>query len=122
MSYPPPAGVNFQRLRPYIEAALLEQKSKRVALGLARKLDRYEWRAIAQFDPGTHSFAAVASHQLSEDFRARIQATPIDPARKSNSPMSLSICPIPLRLFMPFEKFQPLLNASNINPRSIHTW
>lgn len=50
MSYPPPAGVNFQRLRPYIEAALLEQKSKRVALGLARKLDRDEWRAIAQFD------------------------------------------------------------------------
>lgn len=50
MSYPPPAGVNFQRLRPYIEAALLEQKSKRVALGLARKLDRDEWRAIAQFN------------------------------------------------------------------------
>jgi hypothetical protein len=50
MSYPPPAGVNFQRLRPYIEAALLEQKSKRVALGLARRLDRDEWRAIAQFD------------------------------------------------------------------------
>jgi hypothetical protein len=50
MSYPPPAGVNFQRLRPYIEAALLEQKSERVALGLARKLDRNEWRAIAQFN------------------------------------------------------------------------
>ena len=50
MSYPPPAGVNFQRLRPYIEGALREQKSKRVALGLARKLDRDEWRAIAQFD------------------------------------------------------------------------
>jgi len=50
MSYPPPAGVNFQRLRPYIEAALLEQKSERVAVGLARKLDRNEWRAIAQFN------------------------------------------------------------------------
>jgi len=50
MSYPPPAGVNFQRLRPYIEAALLEQKSERVAVGLARKLDRDEWRAIAQFN------------------------------------------------------------------------
>ena len=50
MSYPPPAGVNFQRLRPYIEAALLEQKNKRVALGLAQRLDRDEWRAIAQFN------------------------------------------------------------------------
>ena len=50
MSYPPPAGVNLQRLRPYIEAALLDQKSKLVALGLARRLDRDEWRAIAQFN------------------------------------------------------------------------
>ena len=28
----PPAGVNFQRLRPYLEDALLHQKDKRTAL------------------------------------------------------------------------------------------
>jgi hypothetical protein len=50
MSYPPPAGVNFQRLRPYLEDALLHQKDKRTALALAQRLDRNEWRAIAQFD------------------------------------------------------------------------
>jgi hypothetical protein len=50
MSYPPPAGVNFQRLRPYLEDALLHQKSERVAVGLAQRIDRDEWRAIAQFD------------------------------------------------------------------------
>jgi hypothetical protein len=46
----PPLGVNFQRLRPYLQDALLEQKDKRTALAIARKLDRDQWRAIAQFD------------------------------------------------------------------------
>jgi hypothetical protein len=45
-----PAGVNFQRLRPYLEDALRRQKDDRVALALARKLDRNEYRVIAQFD------------------------------------------------------------------------
>jgi hypothetical protein len=48
MSYPR-AGVNFQRLRPYLKDALLHQKNKRTALAIARKLDRNQWRAIAQF-------------------------------------------------------------------------
>jgi hypothetical protein len=46
----PPLGVNYQRLRPYLEDALREQKDKRTALALARKLDRDQWRAVAQFD------------------------------------------------------------------------
>jgi hypothetical protein len=46
----PPLGVNLQRLRPYLQDALLEQKDKRTALAIARKLDRDQWRAIAQFD------------------------------------------------------------------------
>jgi hypothetical protein len=46
----PPAGVNFQRLRPYLQDALLHQKNKRVALAIAQRLDRDQWRAIAQFD------------------------------------------------------------------------
>ena len=46
----PAAGVNFQRLRPYLEDALRHQKSKRVALAIAQRLDRNQWRAIAQFD------------------------------------------------------------------------
>ena len=46
----PPLGVNYQRLRPYLQDALLRQKDKRTALALARKLDRDQWRAIAQFD------------------------------------------------------------------------
>jgi hypothetical protein len=46
----PPLGVNFQRLRPYLQDALLEQKDKRTVLAIARRLDRDEWRAIAQFD------------------------------------------------------------------------
>jgi hypothetical protein len=46
----PPAGVNVQRLRPYLQDALLRQKDKRTALALARKLDRDQWRAVAQFD------------------------------------------------------------------------
>ena len=50
MTYPPPAGVNFQRLRPYLEDALRQQKDKRTALAIAQRLDRDEWRAIAQFD------------------------------------------------------------------------
>lgn len=50
MSWPPPAGVNFQRLRPYLQDALLHQKDKRTALAIAQRLDRNEWRAIAQFD------------------------------------------------------------------------
>jgi hypothetical protein len=50
MSYPPPAGVNFQRLRPFLEDALLQQKDKRVALAIAQRLDRDQWRAIAQFN------------------------------------------------------------------------
>ena len=45
----PPAGVNFQRLRPYLEDALLHQKNKRVALAIAQRLDRNQWRAIAEF-------------------------------------------------------------------------
>jgi hypothetical protein len=36
----PPLGVNFQRLRPYLEDALRKQKDKRTALAIARKLDR----------------------------------------------------------------------------------
>jgi hypothetical protein len=44
----PPAGVNFQRLRPYLEEALLHQK--RTAQAIAERLDRNMWRAIAQFD------------------------------------------------------------------------
>jgi hypothetical protein len=50
MSYPPPAGVNYQRLRPYMEDALREQKDKRTALALALRIDRDLWRAVAQFD------------------------------------------------------------------------
>jgi hypothetical protein len=50
MTFPPPAGVNFQRLRPYLEDALLHQKSKRIARAIAQRLDRDQWRAIAQFD------------------------------------------------------------------------
>jgi hypothetical protein len=50
MTFPPPAGVNLQRLRPYLEDALLHQKNKRVALAIAQRLDRNQWRAIAQFD------------------------------------------------------------------------
>jgi hypothetical protein len=50
MSYPPPAGVNFQRLHPYLKDALLRQKDKRTAVILARKLDRGQWRAICQFN------------------------------------------------------------------------
>jgi hypothetical protein len=46
----PPLGVDFQRLRPYLQDALLEQKDKRTALAIARKLDRDQWRAIAHFD------------------------------------------------------------------------
>jgi hypothetical protein len=46
----PAAGVNVQRLRPYIRAALLEQKDPRTALALADRFDRNMWRAIAQFD------------------------------------------------------------------------
>jgi hypothetical protein len=43
----PPAGVNFQRLRPHLEVALLHQKDKRIALAIAQRLDRDQWRAIA---------------------------------------------------------------------------
>jgi hypothetical protein len=50
MSYPPSAGVNFQRLRPFLEDALSQQKDKRTALAIAQRLDRDEWRAIARFD------------------------------------------------------------------------
>jgi hypothetical protein len=50
MSYPPPAGVNFQRLRPFLQDALRQQKDKRTALAIAQRLDRDEWRAIAQFN------------------------------------------------------------------------
>jgi hypothetical protein len=50
MTFPPPAGVNFQRLRPYLRDALLHQKDKRTALAIAQRLDRNQWRAIAQFD------------------------------------------------------------------------
>jgi hypothetical protein len=46
----PPAGVNFQRLRPYLRDALLHQKNKRIARAIAQRLDRNQWRAIAQFD------------------------------------------------------------------------
>ena len=46
----PPLGVNFQRLRPYLEDALRQQKDTRTALALAHKLDRDQWRAVAQFD------------------------------------------------------------------------
>jgi hypothetical protein len=46
----PPAGVNFQRLRPYLEDALLHQKDKRTALAIARKLDQGQWRAITDFE------------------------------------------------------------------------
>jgi hypothetical protein len=51
MTYPPPAGVNFQRLRPFLQDALRQQKDKRTALAIAQRLDRDEWRAIAQ--PGS---------------------------------------------------------------------
>jgi hypothetical protein len=37
-------------LRPYLEDALRKQKDKRTALAIARKLDRDQWRAVAQFD------------------------------------------------------------------------
>ena len=47
---PPAAGVNVQRLRPYIRAALLKQKDKRTALALADRFERNMWRAIARFD------------------------------------------------------------------------
>jgi hypothetical protein len=40
MSYPPPAGVNFQRLRPFLEDALRQQKDQRTALAIAQRLDR----------------------------------------------------------------------------------
>jgi hypothetical protein len=50
MTFPPPAGVNLQRLRPYLQDALLHQKDKRTALAIAQRLDRDQWRAIAQFD------------------------------------------------------------------------
>ena len=50
MSYPPPAGVNLQRLRPYLVDALRHQKTERAALAIADRLNRNMWRAIAQFD------------------------------------------------------------------------
>jgi hypothetical protein len=50
MAFPPAAGVNFQRLRSYLQDALLHQKDKRIALAIALRLDRNQWRAIAQFD------------------------------------------------------------------------
>jgi hypothetical protein len=50
MTYPPPAGVNVQRLRPYLVEALRHQKTERAALAIADRLNRNMWRAIAQFD------------------------------------------------------------------------
>jgi hypothetical protein len=35
---------------PYLQDALLHQKDKRTALAIAQRLDRNQWRAIAQFD------------------------------------------------------------------------
>jgi hypothetical protein len=69
----PPAGVNFQRLRPYLQDALLHQKDKRIALAIAQRLDRNEWRAIAQFDVVGDDFDRVDLNSLS--FRVEVSAT-----------------------------------------------
>jgi hypothetical protein len=68
-----PAGVNFQRLRPYLKDALLHQKDKRTALAIARKLDRNEWRGIAQFDVVGDDLDKVDLNSLS--YRVEIQVS-----------------------------------------------
>lgn len=72
MSYPP-AGVNFQRLRPFLEDALLHQKDKRTARAIAQRLDRDQWRAIAQFDVVGDDLDRVDLSTLS--FRVEVLAT-----------------------------------------------
>jgi hypothetical protein len=69
----PPLGVDFQRLRPYLQDALLEQKDKRTALAIARKLDRDQWRAIAQFDVVGDDFDQVDLNSLS--FRVDVEVS-----------------------------------------------
>jgi hypothetical protein len=69
----PPAGVNFHRLRPYLQDALLHQKNKRIARAIAQRLDRGQWRAIAQFDVVGDEFDQVDLGSLS--FRVEVEAS-----------------------------------------------
>jgi len=69
----PPAGVNFRRLRPYLEDALLHQKNKRIALAIAQRLDRDQWRAIAQFDVVGDDYDQVDLSSLS--YRVEVETS-----------------------------------------------
>jgi hypothetical protein len=73
MSYPPPAGVNFQRLRPFLEDALLHQKDKRIALGIAQRLDRDQWRAVVRFDVVGDDYDQVDLSSLS--YRVEVETS-----------------------------------------------
>ena len=73
MTFPPPAGVNLQRLRPYLQDALLHQKNKRIALAIAQRLDRDQWRAIAQFDVVGDDYDRVDLSSLS--YRVEVETS-----------------------------------------------
>ena len=46
----PPAGVNFNGCARTFRTRCAHQKNKRTPVTIAQRLDRNQWRAIAQFD------------------------------------------------------------------------